>query len=408
MEMALISTISSSVDIATLMRAGVQDDDFGNINRPVYQWFTNHLRQFNQIPPHSLLVQQFPDFVVNKIDGSIDYLVKEVKSRSVRRKMKEVMAENARKLDAEDPYAILDKMGAQLSALRPRDSISSSMTDKTAMSRYQQYLVKKEDTSLIGNLRTGFDFFDDRRAYWSPGEFSAFVARPFLGKTYAMVHTCAVNWVSGGRVLFVSPELGIVETERRFDVFNAHLLGSPITLSDVRFGNLDSRANYEKYAQIASQRSDLEIIDSIQGRKVSPSKLSTLAEIFKPTIIAIDGIKFVEDDEKASAGWQVIFNVSRDLKELAIRHNCVVLTVQQVKPQVPGHRVPTIEDVSYGDALVQSLDRCITISFNDESSEVRDLTSQKDRISGEAVTTRQPTVFRPEIGQIGRMHVARA
>jgi hypothetical protein len=349
-----------------------------------------------------LISQTFEDFSPNVIENQLEYLVKEVKSRATKRKMREIILDNSKKLDSEDPYVNLERTVSQLSLLRPRDAASSSLTDHTAMSRYEKYLVKKEDVSLDGRFKTGFDFFDTRRVYWSPGEFSAFVARPFVGKTTALIHTSAVNWSNGGRILLVSPELGIPETERRLDVFCANLLNKPISLNDLRYGHLDSKDNYEQYAKIASSRRDIEVIDSIQGRKVTPSRLNTLCEVFKPTIVAIDGIKFVEDDERARQGWEVIFNVGIGLKRLALGQSTVVLTVQQVKPEVPAHRVPGPEQVSYGDALFQSVDRLITMSLNEETDEARDYTVQKDRISGEPLLERQKSEFLPAIGRLGR------
>jgi hypothetical protein len=400
LEATLLSSIESSDDLGIMMRAEITEEDFGNIIRPVYSYFINHVRQYQKMPPLTLLAQTFADFTPRQIIGSVDALSVELKKRSVSRRARMVLIEQIKNIES-DPYGTIDGLNVALSALKPRSSLSLSVTDQTAGARYDRY-VEKGKTGLLGTIPTGWDFFDKRSAYWQYGELVGFVARPFVGKSWSIIHSSAVAWASGFRVLFVSPELGIDEAEKRFDVCAARLSGSPIILSDLRYGHESSQDNYRRYVEAASQRKDFHTIDSVNGKKVTPQRLMEVANKFKPDIISIDGIGFMGDDNKSSAGWERIYNVCVDLKQLGVMNRFATLTVQQVKPQVPGHRVPGLEDVMYGDGFVQTCDRVITLSFNEDSSLVRDMTVQKDRITGEPILERRHVTFNPDIGDFGR------
>lgn len=398
--MTVLSSLQTSEDISTLRKAEVTEEDFGNIVRPVYEYFMNHVRTYQQVPPQLLLAQTFSEFRSTPIPGTIDALALELKKRSTSRRARMVLIEQIKGIET-DPYGTIDGINLSLSSLKPRATLSLSVTDQTARERFDRYVTKGK-TGTLGTIPTGWDFFDKRRAYWQPGELVGFVARPFVGKSWSIIHSCAVAWHNGFRVLFVSPELGIDEAEKRFDVCGARLSGSPIILSDLRYGNEASQDNYRRYVEGASQRRDFHTIDSVGGKKVTPQRLMEVANSFKPDIIGIDGIGFMGDDNKAQAGWERIYNVCVDMKRLGVVNKFATLTVQQVKPQVPGHRVPGLEDVMYGDGFVQTCDRVVTLSFNEESSQIRDMTVQKDRITGEPILERRHVAFNPDVGDFGR------
>lgn len=399
-EMALISSIEDSSDLGHIAKVDITKTDFDKC-REVWDWYLSYIRQYGKLPPLGLITATFDYFQPHKIEGAVQNLSEEVKKNSVLRQAKALLLEEIAKIEG-DTYGTIDAISSKLGALRPRNNLSISVTDKDSQKRVERYTTLK-DTIGVTTIPTGFSFFDDRKAYYQPGEFTGFVARTFVGKSWALIYSCAVGWARGKRVLFITPELGIEETERRFDVVLANQLAKPVLLSDLRYGHLGSQDNYRSYAEEASKRSELVTVDSIGGRKASPQRILQLIDQFKPDIIGIDGIKYLDDDQRGGAGWEKIFNVSTDLKQMAVLRHVVILTVQQVKREVPPTRVPLMEDVAFGDGFVQALDRCITLSFNEEDPKFRDITVQKDRISGETITERQRMQFEPEIGQFGKV-----
>lgn len=396
-ESFVISNLREPENLSYLVKKGVTEQDFVEL-RNVYQWIIEFVKKYNKLPEQGAIVGTFKDFEV-KPQMELPFLVDEIKRRTALRAAKEILFEKVPKLD-EETYDTIESIVHKLSTLTTGSNLSISMTDRDVMSRYEKYLDSGKE--IEDRIPTGLWFFDNRKAYYNRGEFIVYIARTFVGKTWFLLNSCAVAWSLGKRVLIVSPEMGIAEAELRMDVIGANLSNVPILLTDLRYGSDSSRDNYKAFAEIAKERQDIMTIDNISGRNVTPSALKQLAQQFKPDIIAIDGINFMKDDENSRDGWQRILNVSLGLKNLAATQNCVVLAVQQVKPQVPGHRVPTLEDVAYGDGLVQTADRIVTISYNEEHTHLRDCTVQKDRFTGEVITDRTQIYFNPNTGDIGK------
>lgn len=400
LESSVLSGLRGSEDLQILTKRDVTANDFLTY-RGVYEWIYEYIRVYGTLPNVTLLRNQFPDFQYMPVPDSLDYLASELKRVSVRREAKELLKNQIEKID-ENTYEAIEAIASGLYALRPRDSLAMSLTDQSVVQRYNRYLTFKENIG-VETIPTGWGFFDNRGAYWRRGEIVGFVARTFVGKSWSILQSSAVAWAAGYRVLFISPEIGIDEAERRFDTIVAHLLNFPIVLNDLRYGHQDSKENYFKVTEKLKERADFLTIDSINGRKVSPQRIHELALRFKPDVVAIDGVRYVDDDNRASAGWERILNVCTDLKTLSNILRFVTLTVQQVKPEVSPFRVPALEDVMYGDGFVQSMDRVVTLSFNEESSELRDMTVQKDRTSGEPLTSRINVEFKPGVGAMGEV-----
>lgn len=399
-ESAVLSSIRSVEDLQTLLKRDITAKDFLTYKN-IYEWYYEYLRSYGNVPDSRLVGNQFPDFSYHPMPESLDFLSTELKRISVRRDAKDLLREQLNQID-DNTYEAIENIASGLYALRPKSSLALSVTDQTAMERYNKYLAFKENVN-VETIPTGWGFFDNRAAFWRRGEVIGFVARTFVGKSWSILQSSTVAWSKGYRVLFISPEIGISEAERRFDTIAANLLGTPINLNDLRYGHTESAENYLKVAEEQSKRAEFLTIDSINGRKVSPQRIHELALRFKPDMVAIDGIRYVDDDNRSNAGWERILNVCTDLKTLSNMLRFVTLTVQQVKPEVSPFRVPGLEDVMYGDGFVQSMDRVITLSFNEENSELRDMTVQKDRTSGEPLTDRITVEFKPGIGAIGRV-----
>lgn len=393
----VLSNLRTSEDLTYLVKKGVTQENFVEL-RQVFIWMMDFVKKYNKLPEQGAIIGTFKDFEV-KPAMELPFLVDEIKRRTALRGAKEILFEKVPKLD-DDTYGTIESIVHRLSTLTTGSSLSVSMSDTDILTRYEQYL--NMDKEISERIPSGLWFFDNRKAYYNRGEFVVYIARTFVGKTWCLLNSGVVAWALGKRVLVVSPEMGIREAEHRMDVIGAQLNGTPILLSDLRYGNLSSSDNYKAFVEVAKHRQDIMTIDSIGGRSVTPARLKQLAQQFKPDVILIDGINFMKDDEGARDGWQRILNVCTDLKNLAANMNCVVQAVQQVKPQVPGHRVPTMEDVAFGDGVAQSADRIVTLSYHEEYNHLRDCTVQKDRFTGEVITDRTPIFFNPNTGDIGK------
>src|SRR5690606_29580083 len=136
-----------------------------------------------------------------------------------------------------------------------------------------------ESGKAFRGIPTGIEIIDIQGIGWTPGEFSAIIARPGVGKSWLTSHIAVVGWLNGARPVVLSPEMSRRDFSWRMDSIAARLMG----IKDFP-GNWEGRkgeitpagmAALREYADRIKDRKDMLVVDNIsrRGRPVNATDL---------------------------------------------------------------------------------------------------------------------------------------
>ena len=374
LENRLLSSIKDSTDVVYCERAGVSEDSFLTTDPvehgEVWAYMAAHVRDHGgELPTEKDLLSLFGFTATGA--GDLHTYVARVREQELKYRARGVLMRHIAGL-AEDSEAdaseTLRSTASELSELQAAGGRRMVYFDRDSMDRLDRFddARRRIDEDGIIGVPAGLKPFDAEQRGLFPGELVVVAAYTGVGKSWMLCYMAARAYESGRRVLVISPELTADEQSARLDAVLAGVRGEEISNFDITTGRAD-RARYEEWLRSLKGDDRLAILDSSDtGGSFTFPDIWQYALEFKPDVLVVDGLHLIAGVDETKAGWEVLKNGIARLKSLAQKESVVVVCAHQVQ-RAAGARgaettPPTLSQISYGHAVVETADHVITMS----------------------------------------------
>lgn len=394
-----MSTIALEL-IAAMLRLG----DLGPIHRGEFRRehctdagseslfdFLSRYRQITEgnghVPAMSVVHDRFPHIMLPETSAAIDLdaLVYEARNYKVKMQIQSLSDALIAAIDATDPITELRQVRGTF------DEIMKGASSSRDLSFADSALEILDDYSNKAILKRGIPWPWDTMTAATQGlhggEFYIIAGRPKSRKTFVALYIAAFLVKHFKlRVLFISPEMGNRQVMIRFMAFLGVVPYAPF-----KSGELSPQDEDQLFQAIAEVRDiqlglvspgfDLDQNDGsfqIPDDTIAPNALGAFivtkasgqpvgfveAKIkeHRPDVVIVDSFYRlgVTGGKSYDADWKVITTVSRNLKDIAMEHDVVVLGTHQLNREADD-KVGGLANLGYSDAIGQDCDMAIRV-----------------------------------------------
>ena len=363
----------------TVIDEGINEEHF--ILLPdVFQFIKQYVSKYGDTPTLSLLSENFkqtewPDNsdVNEASESAVLYDIDQLKKARMKRKLIKAIEEAADYIEEEEPEQAMETMLTKLHSLKHEQLKGSvSITDGEAerrLSIYSDMVEQMNSAGMIG-IPTGINTYDEKIGGWLNGQFVLFIGRLGVGKSWVLMYSAWTAWKKGYRVLYLSPEMTVEETEFRFDAINARNMEMDIKNSDLALAKLPDARLYKEYLNRlqGQNRRDFITADSDLNKRFTISGIQSMIFEYKPDVVCVDGVYLMGDEEGAEQSWQKMMHLGYGLKNIAMTNKVVVLASTQANREAAAKEfmTPKAHQIAYGDALAQAADKVFGIAQLEE------------------------------------------
>jgi replicative DNA helicase len=222
-----------------------------------------------------------------------------------------------------------------------------SDASERVMDHYDEMLAL--DGGLIG-VPTGWSSVDTETLGWQKGDLVIFVARPAMGKTNYLLHSCRAAWSSGKSVLFASMEMSSQQIMFR-------LIAQCAGINPVNFrkGELCfwAKQRVDRVVEEMQQDRGFHLYEGAFKGK-SPEQVQNVIQEYSPDAVYVDGL-YLMNSEVAPRNvnrYEKVAYVVDGLKSAALKRNVPVIGTTQFNRQAGSNgRAGSLENLGYTDTL---------------------------------------------------------
>lgn len=216
-------------------------------------------------------------------------------------------------------------------------------------------------------VRTGHMKWDDAFSGWQPRQLVTYQGRAKAAKTSHMLKSALAAHDDGWNVLLTSVEIGADDIAERFDCFAAGVSYE----SYIRGRLTDSEKTKIRAAR--SQRGTDEFMHIRQPvTAYTVTDLESDIDRLNAGVVYVDGFYFMIDrlTGKPGGNWEGHDNLSRELKELAMRREITIIVTTQIREKQAGQRKGNGYDdtaMMGGTGLLMASDMVLSLDMNPET-----------------------------------------
>jgi replicative DNA helicase len=291
-------------------------------------------------------------------------LIRSYASRRALAKAGEQMMDDA---GSADLAAIIAAAEKSIVDIAERNSVSKS----TAMSDVMRAVVARinhlaANPDTMPGLPTGYTDLDEMTTGLAPGDMVVVAGRPSMGKTsFALSIAKHLAVKEGLPTLIFSLEMSAEDLVRRMTSSHAK-----IPLQALRYGRL-TPAQFDELAAAADVLgASPMILEAHSG--ITAMQLRAIARRHKKAhgrlgLIVIDYIQLLDGEGAGENRQQVIADISRQLKQLAVELQCPVIALSQLSRKVEERidKRPIMSDLRESGSIEQDAD-IILMLYRDE------------------------------------------
>lgn len=315
-------------------------------------------------------------------------------------------------LPGQDAVGSLQSMLAELGTIRNAVGTShSSYYDSNSedrLNRVKRRIELRESGEMFG-IPTGLMAFDKEGDYWKPGELVVVIGPLNSGKSWLLAKMAAhAYWINHSRVLFLSPESTIDDTNFRLDVLGAQYLGAQndkkygLSHTEIQKGLVDYDV-YQHYIEDlqAEDRSDWITRDSGDAGVFSLDDVISATREVQPDLLVVDGVHLIRVKDQT---WESMKAAAEAIKGLAQDMGITVLVGSQVQREAVTNldNPADLGQVAYGMGMVEAANRVISLGNKRGRKDMRVFTVPKNR-DGPVLKEKQYLLFNVDVGEIRQM-----
>lgn len=395
-ELGLLASAASEADLLAIQKAGLRSDDFIAF-KTLCVFILDYQKDYDKLPTSQQILHQIgEDWTLP--GGEFKYWLDEMVRYTLMRRAQIIIRDSLPNIE-KNPQIAVRGLVDKLATIGLGTTEHVQATDASILSRMERYenrVAEFEATkgTKIWGIKTGLQIIDASHQGWQPGELVGLYARPTVGKTWLLLREGVEAWrYPENRILLISPEMPANQIALRIDTLMAGEMGLPMSHKKLYAGDPEVRPSYQTLAGLLSKNKRWWTVDSMEGRPVTLSDIALLHRQFQPTLILIDGISLLRDEEGAKAGWERMHNLCYGLKNFCTAYDVPAIITNQAVNTRRGRRgetdaaqgrgddwiMPSLNDAAYGDSFVQASSTIITMCPDRDDHRVRWYSLRKSR-----------------------------
>lgn len=360
---------------------GINEDCFTeDITKGVWNFVKTHVEQYRNLPDLRTVKEQIPQFEPGDSPERIEYY----QSKVINQKQKIIIAGFARTIaelvTTDETVKAIETIRNTYEILVKNTQISEFGKFRDMLDRIESYQGRIGSGESPMGVPTGITPLDQHFLGFRPGDYGVLSGRPGEGKTTLALFMAFSAFMAGYKVSYITLEM---PREQLFEKLDALATGISINkIKKLALTPAEVQHYKEKAEEIHSHTSDILVHD-----RTGSCTIVTIEAIInqdEPDIIFIDPL-YLMQKPKGMKDWEGIKQNSNDLKQLAMRYKKPIIITSQINREGKGALnmgdAPSIENLSYSDAIGQDADHAFVLTGNERTRhfQAKRLTSIKLR-----------------------------
>lgn len=330
-----------------------------------YEFITNHLSTYGNIPDLNTFVAEFPNFDVFQVNEPSSYLIDKLYEDRNSRKLATLFNQIRDEFNAGDIDAAMNVYLSSMNEIAQAKHIESIDILRDT-SRYDDYIDRTEEWKKYF-VKTGFDELDQIIGGWDrKEELATIVARSNMGKSWILIKCACAAAEQGLRVGIYSGEMSARKVGYRVDTLIGHISNTALTK-----GNREVQNEYKKFLDSLPNKYSgvLKVLTpNMIGGPAGVTALRAFIEKDNLDILFVDQHSLLEDDRHAKNPVEKASNISKDLKNLQVMKQIPIVSVSQQNRTSTENGVG-LEHVAQSDRIAQ--DSTIVIFFEQKDQIIK-------------------------------------
>jgi replicative DNA helicase len=354
-EAKLITAVLTDKQVHVLLQANV--DNLLRTHNDVWNFIRNYSEANGTVPPVSLVVEKFRDFVPAEGIGATKHHLDELQVEYLNDSLKDIIRNAASEIQQGEGPKALEELITKTSELKKNTSTIRDIdaTDIDSAVAYFENVKKQQELGHIG-IKTGLPGFDNYLPSGiMPGQLGVFLAYPGIGKSWLALYFAVQAWKQGKTPLIISLEMSETEVRNRAFTIMGEGLWSHRKLSN---GEVELDMLKKWHESKLQGRPHFHIISNDQGGEVTPSVIRGKIDQYKPDFVIVDYLQLMSPNQKSDNETVRMKNLSRELKLMAISEEVPIMAISSATPDDAKDlsSVPTLGQTSWSRQIAYDAD----------------------------------------------------
>lgn len=372
----VITAVLRDKQVHVLMQANI--DRLLSTHNDVWEFIRNYVDKNGSVPPETIVVENFRDFVPAESVGTTKHHLAELQSEYLDHKTREILRSAAVDVQEGNPSKAINDMITEVSDLK---KVTTAVRDvdlvdvDSAIAHFET--VQKMNALGSYGIKTGLPGFDAvLPSGITGGMLGVFLAFPGIGKSWLGMYFAAQAWKQGKVPLIVSLEMS--ETEVRNRLFT--ILGEGIwSLRKLGLGEVELDMFKKWHSKIFTDKPPFYIV-ATDEEEVSPSVVKAKIDQYKPDFVVLDYLQLMSPNAKTDNEVTKMKNLSRELKQMARTTEIPVLAISSATPDDVTNMSapPTLGQTAWSRQIAYDADWLIALG-RDSNSDIIEGVHRKNR-----------------------------
>ena len=354
-EAKLISAVLNDKQIHVLLQANVEN--LLRTHNDIWQFIRRYSETNGAVPPESLVVEKFRDFVPIKDIGATKHHLDELQTEYLNDSLKDILRSTASEVQSGLGVEALESLITKTSELKKNTAAirDIDVTDLDSAIGYFENVKKQQELGSVG-IKTGLPGFDNYLpAGIMPGQLGVFLAYPGIGKSWLSLYFAVQAWKQGKSPLIISLEMSETEVRNRVFAIMGEGLWSHRKLSS---GQVEIDMLKQWHAKNLAGKPEFHIISNDSGGDITPSVLRGKIDQYKPDFVIVDYLQLMSPNQKSENETVRMKNLSRELKLMAIAEEVPIISISSATPDdvTKLDTVPTLGQTAWSRQIAYDAD----------------------------------------------------
>jgi replicative DNA helicase len=354
-EAKLLTAVLQDKQIHVLLQANV--DNLLKTHNDVWSFVRNYTEHNSTVPPISLVVEKFRDFVPVEGIGATKHHLEELQTEYLNDSLKDIIRSAATEIQGGQGSKALEEIITKTSELKKNTSTirDVDVTDLESAIAYFENVKKQQALGSVG-IKTGLPGFDNYLPSGiMPGQLGIFLAYPGIGKSWLALYFAVQAWKQGKTPLIISLEMSETEVRNRVFAIMGEGLWSHRKLSN---GEIELDMLKKWHADKLQGRPNFHIISNDQGGEITPSVIRGKIDQYKPDFVIVDYLQLMSPNQKSENETVRMKNLSRELKLMSIGEEVPIIAISSATPDdvKDMSTVPTLGQTSWSRQIAYDAD----------------------------------------------------
>lgn len=376
-ESKLISAVLNDKQIYVLLQANVEN--IMRTHTDVWHFVRKYTEINGSVPPVSLVVEKFRDFIPEKEVGGTKYHLEELQVEYLNESIKDILRSTASEVQAGNGAVALNDLITKTSELKKNIAAVRDIdaTDIKSAIAYFENVRREHELGKIG-IKTGLPGFDNYLPSGiMPGQLGIFLAYPGIGKSWLSLYFAVQAWKQGKTPLIISFEMSEVEVRNRVYTIMGEGLWSHRKLSN---GQAESEMLQKWHKDKIEGRPRFHIISNDSGGEITPSVIRGKIDQYNPDFVVVDYLQLMTPNEKAENETVRMKSLSRELKLMSISEEVPIIAISSATPDKIANlnAVPTLGQTAWSRQIAYDADWVLALG-REANSDVIECAFRKNR-----------------------------